>query len=100
MGGGVISAFVRQILFPNPNFTFSHGHTDHVGGVANHVSKRGLFGMKKARYYVPPLLVSSLQTVTDACFAMAPTTEALEDVNVLPFDISDTVTVSGDQDLM
>ena len=56
--------------------------------------------MKKARYYVPPLLVSSLRTVTDACFAMAPTTEALEDVNVLPFDVNDTVTVSGEQDLM
>ena len=77
-----------------PSFTFSHGHTDHVGGVANHASKRGLFGMKKARYYVPPLLVENMRTVTNACFAMAQTTEALEDVNVLPFDVCDTISVS------
>ena len=50
--------------------------------------------MKKARYYVPPLLVENMRTVTNACFAMAQTTEALEDVNVLPFDVCDTISVS------
>ena len=73
---------------------FSHGHTDHVGGVANHASKRGLFGMRKARYYAPPHLVDSLRGMTDACFAMAASTGALEEVNVLPFDVCDTISVS------
>ena len=71
----------------------SHGHSDHIGGVANHASKRGLFSLKKARYYVPPLLVDSLRAVTDASFAMAVTTEALENVNIIPFGVGDNIKV-------
>ncbi|KAL8574323.1 hypothetical protein ACOMHN_015854 [Nucella lapillus] len=77
------------------NVFISHGHIDHIGGVTNHASKRSLFSMKKARYYLPPLLVDSLRAVTDASYAMAETTEALQDVHILPLSGEDTAKLPG-----
>lgn len=75
------------------NVFISHGHMDHIGGVTNHASKRGLYGMRKARYFVPPHLVENLMAVTKANCAMAETTDALEDVNILPFGLDETVSL-------
>ncbi|KAK7499142.1 hypothetical protein BaRGS_00009689 [Batillaria attramentaria] len=75
----------------SPSVFISHGHLDHIGGVANHVSKRGLFGMRKARYFVPPHLVEDLKAVTSASCAMAQTTSALEDVDIRPFGLDETI---------
>ncbi|XP_005100447.2 tRNase Z TRZ1 [Aplysia californica] len=77
------------------NVFITHGHVDHIGAVANHVSKRGLNGMKPARYFVPPHLVDNLKSVTKAHYEMAETVEALENVKVLPFAEGDCVRLNS-----
>lgn len=77
------------------NVFITHGHIDHCGGLVNHVAKRGLVNLKKARYYVPSYLVDPLQTIMKASLAMAITTEALDNVNILPFGLDDTVELPG-----
>lgn len=72
----------------------SHGHMDHIGAVSSHAAKRGLFGLRKAQYFVPPHLVEKLKSVTDASFAMSENTEALKDVNIIPFGKNITINVS------
>ena len=59
----------------------------------NHASKRGLFGLKKANYYVPPALVDHLLQVTTASHAMSPTTDALNNMKILPLECNGYVQV-------
>ncbi|PVD31165.1 hypothetical protein C0Q70_06576 [Pomacea canaliculata] len=73
------------------NVFISHGHMDHIGAVSSHAAKRGLFGLRKAQYFVPPHLVEKLKSVTDASFAMSENTEALKDVNIIPFGKNITI---------
>ncbi|KAK0058817.1 nuclear ribonuclease Z [Biomphalaria pfeifferi] len=73
----------------------THGHVDHIGAVASHVSKRGLGGLKPARYFVPPHLVEPLKSSLQAHYLMAETVEALKGVNVLPFVESDVVRLNS-----
>ena len=50
--------------------SFSHGHTDHVGGIISHASKRGLYGMPPATYYLPPHLEKPLSDAIKAFSTM------------------------------
>ena len=50
--------------------------------------------MKPARYFVPSHLVDSLTDATQAHYRMAETVEALQFVNIIPFEHDDTVRVS------
>lgn len=77
-----------------PNVFITHGHVDHIGAVANHVAKRGLFSMKPARYFVPSHLAQPLQTVMKASYEMAQTVEALENVNIIPVVIDEIVRIN------
>ena len=79
-------------MLSNVSF-YRHGHVDHIGGVASHVAKRGLFSMKPARYFVPQHLADPLQTVMRASYEMAQTVEALENVNIIPVTADEVVRV-------
>lgn len=39
----------------------THGHLDHLGGLANHVALRELMGQTPAEYFLPPSLVEPVQ---------------------------------------
>ncbi|MEL6430098.1 MAG: MBL fold metallo-hydrolase [Planctomycetota bacterium] len=43
----------------------THGHADHVGGLAQHVAQRGLRRLPPATYVVPPPLVEPLERLFD-----------------------------------
>ncbi|KAH9525426.1 mitochondrial 3'-tRNA processing endonuclease Trz2 [Bulinus truncatus] len=77
------------------NVFITHGHVDHIGAVASHVSKRGLYGMKPARYFVPPHLLEPMKSSLQAHYQMAETVEALENVNISPFLPSDVVRLNS-----
>lgn len=44
-------------------FYFSHGHMDHIAGLYHHASKRSLYRLPQATYYVPPNLVDPLKSL-------------------------------------
>ncbi|CAG2211695.1 EXOC4 [Mytilus edulis] len=46
---------------------FSHGHMDHISGIAQHAAKRSLYGMKPAKYYSPVHLVEPLTSLCKMC---------------------------------
>lgn len=77
------------------NVFITHGHVDHIGAVIGHLSKRSLLGMKPAKYYVPPFLVESLNTVVKSHFKMAQTMESFEHVNILPIIQEDVVRLNS-----
>ena len=60
----------NRILFYSYFSFFSHGHTDHVGAIISHASKRGLYGMPPATYYLAPDLVKPLTDATKAFSVM------------------------------
>ncbi|CAG5133178.1 unnamed protein product [Candidula unifasciata] len=68
----------------SPCVFITHGHIDHIAAITSHVAKRELFGMKPARYYVPPNLVQPLLTVLRTHFEMAQTPELLSSANIQP----------------
>ncbi|GFO07504.1 ribonuclease z [Plakobranchus ocellatus] len=78
-----------------PNVFITHGHVDHIGAVASHVAKRGLYSMKPARYFVPEHLAQPLQTVMKASYEMAQTVEALENVNIIPVASDEVVRINA-----
>ena len=45
---------------------FTHGHMDHMGGVAYHCATRALRGMQPPTYVVPPAYVEDLERLFDA----------------------------------
>ncbi|CAL1536168.1 unnamed protein product [Lymnaea stagnalis] len=75
------------------NVFITHGHIDHIGAVANHVSKRSLTGMKPARYFVPPHLVEPLSAVMQAHYQMAETVGSIESIK--PFVEGDVVRLNS-----
>uniref|UniRef100_A0A0B7BI90 Uncharacterized protein n=1 Tax=Arion vulgaris TaxID=1028688 RepID=A0A0B7BI90_9EUPU len=89
MGAAVVES-VRA-----PNVFITHGHIDHVGAIANHISKRELAGMKPARYFVPPYMVQPLLSILRGHFEMAQTPELLANVNIHEMVEGDTVRLNS-----
>ncbi len=44
---------------------FTHGHVDHLGGVAHHASLRDLWGMKPPEYLIPTPYVADLEALLE-----------------------------------
>ncbi|BFZ18505.1 hypothetical protein BsWGS_21544 [Bradybaena similaris] len=88
--GAAVSESVKS-----PCVFITHGHIDHVSAVTSHVAKRELFGLKPARYYVPPNLVQPLLTVLRAHYEMAQTPELLSNVNIQPIVEGDIVRLNS-----
>lgn len=49
---------------------FTHGHTDHLGGVGHHVSLRELWGLAPPEYLVPETAVAGFERLLDAFRAL------------------------------
>ncbi|ELT99514.1 hypothetical protein CAPTEDRAFT_108450, partial [Capitella teleta] len=43
----------------------SHGHTDHIAGIASHAAKRSLYNMRPASYYIPAHLEKPLDLIAE-----------------------------------
>ncbi len=46
---------------PASTVLITHGHLDHLGGIANHIALRELMGHKPARYVIPPALLEDVE---------------------------------------
>ena len=64
---------------------------DHIAGILSHASKRGLYNMPPATYYVPPHLV---QPLTDATRAFTTMNEQPINLDLQPVTVGDIITVS------
>lgn len=49
---------------------FTHGHTDHAGGVGHHVAQRALYGMAPPQYLVPATAAPAFERLLDAFRAL------------------------------
>jgi ribonuclease Z len=53
-------------LLPRGLVLFTHGHMDHLGGVAYHCATRSLLGMPRPTYVVPPVIAEPLGRLFEA----------------------------------
>ncbi len=46
---------------PANTVLITHGHLDHLGGIANHIALRELMGQKPGRYILPPAILTDVE---------------------------------------
>lgn len=46
---------------PASTVLITHGHLDHLGGIANHIALRELMGQKPGRYVLPPAILEDVE---------------------------------------
>jgi ribonuclease Z len=56
----------RQSAVRFPRILFTHGHSDHMGGIVSHCATRSLMGMKPPDYYVPAENLEAVQELFTA----------------------------------
>eukprot|EP00742_Colponemidia_sp_Colp-10_P004096 GILJ01004371.1.p1 GENE.GILJ01004371.1~~GILJ01004371.1.p1 ORF type:complete len:341 (-),score=34.84 GILJ01004371.1:173-1195(-) len=65
-----IGGHVEPESIPVPFICVTHGHMDHVGGIAAHAATRSLRSMNLPTYLVPPAAVKGVQAVFEAFFEL------------------------------
>eukprot|EP00743_Colponemidia_sp_Colp-15_P004418 GILK01004764.1.p1 GENE.GILK01004764.1~~GILK01004764.1.p1 ORF type:complete len:344 (-),score=34.58 GILK01004764.1:145-1176(-) len=65
-----IGGHVQTESIPVPFICVTHGHMDHVGGIAAHAATRSLRSMDSPTYLVPPAAVKGVQAVFEAFFEL------------------------------
>ena len=75
-------------------YFFSHGHMDHVSALFQHATKRNLYNLPPAVYYVPPHLVESLHKMGQLFHSLSGTPDALLHLDIRPIQPGDSVLVS------
>lgn len=70
---------------------FSHGHMDHISGIAQHAAKRSLYGMKPAKYYSPVHLVEPLTSLCKMYGSIAGNIPELEKMNIIPAPVGEVI---------
>ncbi len=45
----------------------THGHLDHIGGLANHIALRQMMGQPPARYILAPEILQPIENLLEAC---------------------------------
>jgi ribonuclease Z len=78
------------------NVCVSHGHLDHVAGLAHHASRRKLAGLPAGRVFVPAPAIPDVRAWVEAC-------ERLEhvryDIELVPASPGDRVSLRNDLEL-
>ncbi len=77
---GLDLGLTREETLPMSTVLITHSHIDHLGAICWHADARGLLGMKRPRYVVPPSVAAPL----DALFAAWDT---LQSGNRFPHEI-------------
>ncbi|KAK3591487.1 hypothetical protein CHS0354_031593 [Potamilus streckersoni] len=83
----------RQSIPCNHVF-ISHGHMDHISSIPQHSSRRELFGMKKASYYVPDHLLDLVKEVASTFHQINVTDKILDNLDVRPVTLQDKIKVA------
>lgn len=58
---GLDLGLTREETLPMPTVLITHSHIDHLSAVCWHADARGLMGMKRPRYVVPPSVAGPLE---------------------------------------
>lgn len=77
----------------------SHGHMDHVSGLFQHATKRSLYNLSPAVYYVPPNLVETLRNVGKQLHSLSGTPDILLDLDIRPIQPGDSVLVTPEYEI-
>ncbi|XP_074641298.1 uncharacterized protein LOC141899045 [Tubulanus polymorphus] len=64
----------------------THGHIDHIAGIAHHTAKRDLYGMSMPTYYAPSHLVDTLKDVGKVFGKMQERSSSMNKMNVQGID--------------
>jgi len=77
------------------NIFISHGHMDHVAGVAHHAKKRAIYGLPPATYFAPEDLVEPLKEIGRQYDKMHGKETLLSNLDIRPFNEGDKVDIPG-----
>lgn len=77
----------------------SHGHMDHVSGLFQHATKRNLYNLPPAVYYVPPDLVETLHKIGELLYTLSSTPDILRHLDIRPIQPGDRVLISPDYEV-
>jgi ribonuclease Z len=79
-----------------PTVAVTHGHLDHIAGLAHYASRRRLQGLPPARILVPSEAVSAVARWVDACEELEKIRYSIE---VVPASPGDRITLRNDLEL-
>ncbi len=78
------------------NVCVSHGHLDHMAGLAHHASRRKLAGLPPARVFVPASALDDVRAWVEACQRLE---HVRYDLELVPAEPGDRVSLRNDLEL-